>query len=363
MYDPSNRDTHPVLPFACASCPQKALGRCDGPSNNRTYLMQGASLVSCIDTSRREIYFGDTHDEFIPVPESSHQDKLILPPFIPGIVSGLRISLPNRPNAIYAVSLSAIIGSSGKILISSMDELRKRLGLPSDARLVLVGTAKDCVLEALWKVSDVDKTWEKIAKLGFEFIVGFSFSIWDEQPRWDQIRNQERNLQIHDRFANLGVASIPFLYPFDESDYRAVFEWLRERPDINKVAVLAQYYKKQYQFQQLIRNMRAIQAGAGRPLEFVVVGVAKQSKIAAIMSEFTATVITWKPFQSALHGLRTTENLHHPSDDVLRLGMGRKELISQNLERYFRRCEELRQSGSKNRQLMKEGSSGKDKVA
>ncbi|MBV9925660.1 MAG: hypothetical protein JOZ96_11635 [Acidobacteria bacterium] len=319
--------------------------------------------MSCIDLGRREIYFGDTYDDFIPLPESSHQDNLTLPSFIPGIAKGLRISLPQRPNAIYAISLSKIVGCGGNVVIDSLDVLREKLGLPFGARLALVGTAKDCILEALWKVSDTDHSWEKIARLGFDFVVGLSYSVWDEQPRLDQIRNQDRNLQIHDRFANLGVPSIPFLYPFDDSDYRAVFKWLGDRPDINKVAILAQYYKKPHQFRQLLRNMRAIQDGAKRPLEFVVVGAAKQNKIAALMNEFAATVITWKPFQAALHGLRTTENLHHPPGDILRLGMSREELVTHNIERYFGRCEELRQAGSKRRRLGKELPDGKNKVA
>jgi hypothetical protein len=140
--------------------------------------------------------------------------------------------------------------------------------------------------------------------------------------------------------ANLGVPSIPFLFPFDECDYQATFEWLNQRPDINKVAVLAQYYKTPNQFAQFLKNMRKLQAGADKQLHFLVVGVARPHRITAILDEFDATIVTWKPFQAATAGLRTIENLGHPEDDELRFGISRGELAGRNIGRFQHYCEE-----------------------
>lgn len=341
MFDPTRRGQHQVLPFACPTCPYRAIGRCDGPFDNKTYLMQDPSLASCIDTARRGLFFDELHSRLHSIPHSSFQDRLALPPFIPGVKGGLQLSGVG-PNTLFAVSYKEVLGRGGDLVVNTLDELKRRMGLPEDARVALIGTARDKQLEALWHMAKPHRVWERIASIGFEFVTSSTFSVWDESPRFDQIRNQERNLLTHDILANLGVPSIPFLFPFDESDYRATFEWLGERPDINKIAVLAQYYKRRHQFVQLLRNMRKLQAGAGRPLEFLVVGAAHLNKITAVLSEFNATVVTWKPFQAATAGLRTTETLYHPADDILRLGMSREELAGYNIERYRRRCEELR---------------------
>src|SRR5437763_6551543 len=228
MFKASGRSPHPVLPFACPPCPYKVTGRCDGPQDSRTYFMQGESFVGCIDPIRRDRFLTDTYDRVIPVPSSSHQDKINLPSFIPGITSGLRLR-NCKETSLFAVSLGEIIGARGNLLVKTIDDVKHRLGLPAETRIALVGTGKDSRLEALWKISDSQKIWEQISQVGFEWVSSLTYSVWDDMPRTDQIRNQDRNLQTHDLFANLGVPCIPFLFPFNEKDYVAAGEWLRER--------------------------------------------------------------------------------------------------------------------------------------
>jgi hypothetical protein len=246
------------------------------------------------------------------------------------------------PDTLFAVSFKEVLGRGGDLITDNLDEVRRKVGLPRGSRLALIGIAQDDQMEALWHAARPRRVWQRIASMGFEFVTSCTYSVWDETPRFDQIRNQGRNLQNHDVLANLGVPTIPFLFPFDDSDYRETWMWLAERPDVNKVAVLAHYYRRPHHFAQFIRDMRKLQSGADRPLEFLVVGAAKLSKLSQIFGEFKASVVAWKPFQAALGGLRTTENLHHPNDDVLRLGMSREELAHYNIERYIQRCQELR---------------------
>lgn len=341
MFEVTLSSQHQVLPFACPTCPYKATERCDGPADNKTYLMQGPSLASCLDVERRGPFYDELHARLIPIPSSSHQERIDLPPFIPAIKGGLNLS-GFSPHTLFAVTFKEVLGRGGCLAVDNLEELRRRMGLPQGARVALVGIAQDDLMEALWHAARPGRVWERIATMGFEFVTSCTFSVWDETPRFDQIRNQERNLQTHDLLANLGAPTIPFLFPFDDSDYRAAWEWLAERPDINKVAVLARYYRSRHQFAEFIKNMRKLQSGAGRSLKFLVVGAAKLNKLRQIFGEFDASVVTGKPFQAALGGMRTTENLHHPADDLLRHRMSREELVTQNIERYRRRCEELR---------------------
>jgi hypothetical protein len=329
-----------VLPLACPPCPYKILGRCDGPIDNKTYLMQDKSIVGCLGAKRRGFYFGDTHEKFVPIPVSSHQDEITLPVFIPGIRDGLRVTWPQAlPSLLFAVSLGKIINQSGNLAYESIDHLRQQFNLPKSARLALIGTSRDYKLEALWKISEREKIWERIAHLGFEFVTSSTYSVWDKHPRADQIRNQDRNFQTHDILANLGAPTIPFFFPVTENDYQAVFEWLQDRPDINKVAVLAQFYKSPHLFAQFLKNMRAIQRAAKRQLEFLVVEVGQKYKIEAIRHEFKASIVCSKPFQAALAGRRIKRNLEEEGPNLL---LPRKELVIPNIEQYVRSSERVR---------------------
>jgi hypothetical protein len=340
MPDTQSIEVQGVLPLACPPCPYKILGRCDGPKDNKTYLMQGKSVVGCLGAKRRGFYFGDTHEKFVPIPSSSHQHAITLPAFIPGIRDGLRVAWPEVfPSPLFAVSLGKIISETGRLAFETIDHLRQRFNLPMSARIALIGTSKDYKLEALWKISNREKIWERIAHFGFEFVTSSTYSVWDNNPRTDQIRNQDRNFQIHDILANGGAPTIPFFFPVADSDYRAVFEWLQDRPDINKVAVLAQFYKSPYRFAQFLNNMRAIQSAAQRQLEFLVVGVGQKYKIEAIRREFKASIICSKPFQAALAGRRIKRNLEEEVPNFL---LQPKDLVIPNIEQYVRCCERIR---------------------
>ncbi|MDQ3816218.1 MAG: hypothetical protein M3362_00840 [Acidobacteriota bacterium] len=298
-------------------------------------MMVHPSVFGCADPLRREQGFSDTYDRAEPIPRSSHQERIQLPSFIPGVKSGLNLEMCNHM-PLWAISLGDIVGVNGDLLVESVDEIKRRCRLPQEARLALICTAKDAQLNALWKVSYKKNIWRRIAEMGFEWVTSLSFSVWDEYPRTDQILSQDKNFLTHDYFANLGLPSIPFVYPFDDWDYRAFGEWIEERPDIDKLAVLAQFYSTDAHFVQFRRNMRKIQEHARRSIKFLVVSAAKRSKVASVMSEFDATIVNWKPFHKALAGNVCDDSLEYEFDPA-----PREELAFISFERHLRYCDLL----------------------
>ena len=343
MFDPDKQNLCPPLPFECPSCLYYGNGRCRGPVNMKTYTMRDQALVTCVNLERKQQRLDDLYSRMPPIPKESHQDKIVLPSFIAGITNALKELSYFPKRMLFAVSLATLLGEKGTILPDCADALRHKLRLPADARLALIGTAKDYKIERLWTSSEKTNVWRRIADFGFEFVTSLTYSVFDEQPRTDQIYNQDRNFVTHDYFANLGVPSIPFFYPYNDEDYREAFAWLRERPDIKKIAVLAQFYRTEKQFAQLLRNMRILQEGARRPIEFLVVGVGTYSKIASVLSEFAATIVSAKPFHKAISGFRTLSDLSHPEQDELRHSFSYAELAVHNVEQYFGCCENLRE--------------------
>lgn len=290
--------------------------------------MQDMSLVGCTDTIRRGDFLADTYSQVIDIPQSSHQDLISLPPLIPGISTGLQLKhLPT--NSVVAISLGDIIGRGGELLVTNIRDVKLRFGLPVDSRVVLIGTAKDSAIEKLWKISDSHNIWKRISRVGFEWVTSLTYSVWDEMPRVDQIRNQDRNFQTHDRFSNLGTPCIPFLFPFEKSDYVAAQEWFRKRPDINKVAIEAQSHKSPRRIARLIKDMKAIEQAAGKRLQFVVVGPSTATRICTMLRHFSATIVTWKPFHEARTGSICDVDLCYSKSLLTR-----EELVYLNFQRY-----------------------------
>jgi hypothetical protein len=317
-----------LLPFDCSSCLYNLTGRCDGPGDSDTYLMQDPSLVGCVDPIRQSEFLDDTYSELIEIPKSSQQGQIDLPPFIPGISTGLELN-PLSPNSLVAISIGDIVGRDGDLLVSSLLDVKRRFGLPADSRIILIGTAQDSLLESLWTNSERHNIWKRVATIGFEWITSLSYSVWDEMPRTDQIRNQDRNLQTHDRFANVGVPCIPFLFPIERTDYLAVQQWFRQRPDVNTVAIEAQMYKNSRGLECLLQEIKSLEQAAKRCLHFVVVGPSTAKRIYTIGRRFSATFVTWKPFHEARTGSLCDASLAYSKSFLTR-----QELVNLNFQQY-----------------------------
>ena len=238
---------------------------------------------------------------------------------------------------LFAISLGYFL----KVKHLPIAKLRERLKLPSSAQLALIGTADDYVIERMWAKSESMKIWDQIAEFGFAFVTTTTFSVYDEDTRATQIFSQDRNFMTYDILANLGVPTIPFFFPYNEEDYEAAFRWLRERPDINKIAVHAQLRKTDRQFAQFLESMRIIKCEVARPLEFLVVGVARQDRIQTIFREFNASIVSGQPIQKAIVGYMTDDDLSHPNDER-RWALTPAKLAGNNIRKFVQRCEEFK---------------------
>jgi hypothetical protein len=336
MYSQKN-NLQPALPTECGGCFLGFINRCKGPEDKEAYFKDDESVHSCVVPLRRDSAFSDTYDQ-TPIPyTSSYQRQIKLPLFIPEVKTGL--NLENcKEIEFFAVSLGDITGTKGNILFKSVDEIRERYRLPENCKVILIGTAKDEILQTLWANSDKLQIWKHIANMGFNFITSFSFSVWDDDPRTDQIINQDRNFLTHDYFAHFRVPSIPFVFPFNEDDYEAFGKWIAERQDINIVAVYATSYSKIKNFSQLLKNIRKIQTYAKRKLKFLVIGAGTKEKITRLISEFDVCVVLSKPFQSAKSGEICTDDLKYKKYEEL----SRDELASINFEKNLNFCDNVK---------------------
>lgn len=330
-----NEYHQPVLLSDCHSCSWGLNGLCNRPLNGNSYLLQGENYIGCLDVAKREAFFVDTFKKIIPIPKSSNQHTIEIPPLIITVTSGMKIP-DSLENFVFGISLGKIVTKSGKLRYANVNEIKAKFGIPKKAKIVLIGTGEDYTLEHLWKIQEKEQIFEKIAKMGFYAVTSLTWSVWEEDfPRPDQIRNQHRNYQSYDLLANFGMPCIPFLFLVDDIDFENANKWLLKRPDIHTVAIYARYYRDSTKFYKLLSYLEKIKKYIKRPLKFLIVGVAKADNISLLKKKFQVNFVYGKPFYAALKGGRVCDsNLKYSESDL-----PKEKLIEVNFIRNYRFCQ------------------------
>lgn len=326
----------PVLLSDCHSCSWGVNGLCNRPLNGKSYLLQGENYIGCLDTLKRESFFIDTFKKNIPIPKSSNQQVVEIPYLIITVTDGLKIP-ESLENFVFGISLGKIITKKGKLKYTNVDEIKTKFGIPTNAKVVLIGTGNDFALEHLWRIHEKEKIFEKISKMGFYAVTSLTWSVWEEDfPRPDQIRNQQRNYQSFDLLANFGVPCIPFLFLIDNIDFENANKWLLERPDIQTVAIYGRYYRDPAKFSKLLNYLEKIKKFIKRPLKFLIVGIANADNISLLKKKFQVNFVYGKPFYAALKGGRICDSKLKYSESDL----PKEKLLEVNFIRNYKHCQE-----------------------
>lgn len=300
----------------------------------------GDRAIGCFDPQLQRAYLADlagTPSSPATRPLASLQPES-LPPFLPVATEGLR-GWPAFPgDLLFGVSLSVLLEPEGYLHFPSPEALRHGLRLPPEARVALLGTAPDRVLERFWAISERSDVWRRIGRLGLEFSTGMTFSVWEGFPRFDQLFNQERNLYTYARLAGEGVPAVPFLFWADAHDRRHALSWIGEHGEVQVVGALAQF-RQRAAFAGFLSELRRFEGDLGRPLHFLLVGAATAWKLKLAFSRLrSVTVATTQPIMKAIRGFETQPDLTHRTGPW---PTSREELAASNVERYRAFCARL----------------------
>lgn len=319
-----------VLPLAtpvCKRCPYRL--RCAGP-NGGSVLSPPAS-IGCLDTKRQnEVYENLRWTHPYKLTEVLAPPRL--PCFIPQIIEGAPEGSELPSEEIWAVSLSTLLDKHGRLRFRDADLLRESLKLPQAARLLLSGLALDKRLEKFWTRSEEDEYWPLIQKLRFSAATSFTFSVWGNDPRFDQLYNQDRNQVTFHILNSLGIPTIPFFFCAAPEDYTRAANWLQARPSITVVGVLASYCQTRDDLERLLIDAQHLARLVGRPYRHMVVGVATRDKIDCACDLLDDPIIvTAQPVVKAIRdGAEANERLEF----VKVQGGLPRDLIRRNLARF-----------------------------
>lgn len=326
-----------IIAFAqpvCDGCGYRVLGRCAGPTGG-SLLPPTKNSIGCLDAQRQVDAIENLSRRLLPKPNTPlpvPRLRGFIPQMLPGAPQGCRL-LSKR---LYAVALSTLLDNAGHVRFRSGAKLRRQLGLPDAAELLLLGTVDDERLERFWEESEVRQSWARLRGLGFRVATTLTCSVWDNDPRFDQIYNQERNLLSYEILTGLGIPTIPFLFCAAPEDYEAAAEWLRKRPAVRSIAQLAQFYTGNKEFRAFLDRAERLATIVGRPLRHVIVGVATKEKIDEAKARLgRVTIITSVPvFKAIKAGQMAMDDLTYEAAPLV----PRHVLVPRNIEKYTSCC-------------------------
>jgi Domain of unknown function (DUF4417) len=262
--------------------------------------MEHESLIGCYDLKRIDKYLSEIFVRLISPPKTFYQEKINLSEVSFGVAYGGIDLTQYKEIPLFVVSMKEFFRESGDLAFRDLPHLKEKLKIPPNAKVALIGTSSEKIQQAFWRNLEKLNLLERIANFGLEWMTSPTFPVYDLNPRADQIIHQFRNYLITDLMANYGFPIIPFIFPYNDADYRTLSKWLNDRPSIMKVAILAQFYESDVQFSQLIRNVEEIQKYVKRDLKFLIVGVTKKSKLENALSKLkNVSIISWSPYFEA----------------------------------------------------------------
>lgn len=323
------------------------MGYCDGVEDLQKYSMEHESLIGCYDLKRIDKFSSEIFDRLILPPKTFYQEKINLSELLFGVAYGGIDLTQYKDIPLFVVSMGEFLRESGDLAFCNLAHLKEKLKIPPNAKVALIGTSSEKIQQAFWRNLEKFNLLERIANFGFEWMTSPTFPVYDLNPRADQIIHQFRNYLITDLIATYGLPVIPFIFPYNVADYLTFSKWLKDRPSINKVAILAQYYESDAQFSQLLRNIKQIEKYAERELEFLIVGVTKKSKLEHALSMLkNVSIISWSPyFEAFLKGKLYDTNLK----SVQRLDLSKSSVAYENYQTFSKVISELRDdSNTKN---------------
>jgi len=160
-----------------------------------------------------------------------------------------------------------------------------------------------------------------------------TFSVWGDDPRFDQVYNQDRNEVSWEILNSIGIPAIPFFFPSAPEDYDRVAEWLQSKPSLSLVGLFARYYTSVTDLERLLLDAQKLCELVGHPYRHMVVGVASKEKIdltRALLDD--PIIVTAQPF---LKGLKAGAEADEQLSFAKVRDKARREIIQTSLARYI----------------------------
>ena len=214
---------------------------------------------------------------FDNVPRASLLTVTPLPALVPLLYHRSGRAAPFRPRAVCLPLYSVIRRQNGEARYTSAVELANGFGIAPDVSVILTGTAKDRPLERWWSLGEQRiEVIRALRSLNIALVTTPNFSLFIDQPRWDDLHSQKRILIVHEEFLSEGLPAALHLNARTERDWERWRDYIGARPEVTHIAFefatgAGWASRTAWHSDHLVR----LAASVGRPLHLIVRGGGK----------------------------------------------------------------------------------------
>jgi hypothetical protein len=200
-----------------------------------------------------------------------------LPALIPLLYHGSKRVVPFQAPAVCLPLYSVIQRHNGEIRYASTADLAKGFGVATGVPVILTGTAADRPLERWWSLGQRRREGIRALRdLGIALVTTPNYSLFIDQPRWDDLHSMKRIAIVHEEFLSEGLPAALHVNARTERDWERWAEYIAARPEVTHVAFefatgAGWARRTAWHSDQLVQLAGAV----GRPLHLVVRGGGK----------------------------------------------------------------------------------------
>jgi hypothetical protein len=218
------------------------------------------------------------------VPRAPLLQAPLLPALIPIMFHGDKRHSTFCESRMVSLPLYKVISRhDGSVRYGSPEALAEGFGIGRDTSVLLTGTAIDPPLERWWSLgSDRRKAIRALIGLKVSMVTTPNFSLFTDQPRWDDMHSMKRIAIVHEEFLSEGLPAALHVNARTESDWERWSDYVKARPEVTHLAYefgtgAGWGERIDWHADQLVRLANAVD----RPLHLVVRGGTKVLSILA----------------------------------------------------------------------------------
>jgi hypothetical protein len=161
-----------------------------------------------------------------------------LPTLIPIMFHGDKRHGTFRISSTACLPLYQVIcRQDGRARYENAKVLAEGFGIARDVAVVLTGTAVDPPLERWWSLGTARRdAIRRLVDLKVAMVTTPNFSLFTDQPRWDDMHSMKRIAIVHQEFLGEGLPAALHLNARTERDWERWTEYVAGRPEVTHVS-------------------------------------------------------------------------------------------------------------------------------
>jgi len=245
------------------------------------FCCQNPSRCDAVCRNRPDVFVQRVREidgfEFDNVPRAALLEAPDLPAVVPLLYHGSKRSSRFEAPAVCLSMYSVIHRKDGQARYGDAKDLAKGFGIGSNVPVILTGTATDPPLERWWSLGTQRRDRIKaLRNLGIAMVTTPNFSLFIDQPRWDDLHSMKRIAITHEEFLREGLPAALHVNARTEQDWNRWSDYIASRTEITHVAFefgtgAGWARRTSWHAAQLAQ----LASGVGRPLHLIVRGGSK----------------------------------------------------------------------------------------